>query len=234
MPSKYALKLYVENGFYHVFNRGIEKRNIFTEDSDYRYFLYLLKSYLLPREIVIDRIKNNFHLSEEDKAREIIKISNDKNFFNKIDLICFVLMPNHYHLFLRQKGKNDMEIFMKSLNTRYVMFFNKKYQRTGHLFEGRYKAILVDKEEYFLHLSRYIHLNPLDILSNKEKLSHYPWSSYSAYLRDQKLQWVKKDLILSYFHKVKGFNFSSYQGFVEGYKETDKERTFYKKYLVDL
>lgn len=234
MPAKHALKLYVENGFYHVFNRGIEKRNIFLEDADYRYFLYLLRSYLLPPEITINQIKNNLRLSEEVKAQEIIKIINEKNFFNKINVFCFVLMPNHYHLLLRQKGKNDMEIFMKGLNTRYVMFFNKKYHRTGHLFEGRYKAVHIDKEEYFLHLSRYIHLNPKEILDKKEPLSKYPWSSYPAYLGEKNYLWLKKDKILFYFKEKKGYGFSSYQGFVEGYRETDEEKSLYKKYLFDL
>jgi len=235
MPAKHSLKIYVPQGVYHVYNRGVEKRKIFLDDRDYRLFLFFLKSYLLPKDIIIKEIKTRKDLSNEEQARRIVELSNLKNFYRKIDLFSFVLMPNHYHLLLRQKEENDLEVFMRALNTRYSKYFNKKYGREGHLFQGRYKAILVEKEEYFLHLSRYIHLNPMEILSEGDSLASYRWSSYPAYVREWKIDWLKKEEILFYFKKENNFNFFSYQGFVEGYKEkAEEEVTTYKKLMLDM
>jgi len=234
MPTKYSLKTYIAGGFYHIYNRGVEKRRIFLDDQDYRVFLYYFKIYLSSKEVILNEIKVDMTLTEEEKAEKIIEISRLNNFYKKIDLICFVLMNNHYHLLLRQEEKNCIEMFMRSLNTKYVKYFNFKYQRVGPLFQSRYKGVLIEKEDYFLHISRYIHLNPLEILSSEKNLVSYPWSSYSAYLRKQNITWINKTYLKEYFKKFNGFNFNSYQGFVEGYKEQEEEKTNYRKILFDL
>ncbi len=234
MPALNSLKQYVSSGFYHIYNRGVEKRDIFLDEQDYKVFLKYLRIYLSPKEKIIEEIKLRQDLSDEEKLENILKIIRMNNFYNKIQVFCFVLMKNHFHILLRQEGERDIESFMRSLITKYSIYFNEKYKRVGYLFQGRYKGILITKEEYFLHLSRYIHLNPLEILSNKNKLSDYCWSSYPAYLDIKNIDWLNKDLILSYFKEKQGFGFSSYQEFVEGYKDIDKEKNFYKKYLFDL
>ena len=234
MPAKNTLKLYVAGGFYHIYNRGVEKREIFLDDQDRKVFLYYLKIYLSPKELIFNEIKANKILTEEEKAEKIIEISKLNNFYKKIDLICFVLMKNHYHLLLRQEEKNGIEMFMRSLNTKYVKYFNFKYQRVGPLFQSRYKGVLIEKEEYFLHLSRYIHLNPLDILPKGKLPLSYPWSSYPVYLGKQKISWINKSYLEEYFKKFNGFGFDFYQGFVEGYKEIGEERAYYRKLMLDL
>jgi putative transposase len=218
MPAKYIIKKYLSGGFYHLYNRGVEKRNIFVDEQDYKVFISYLKLYLLPKKIIYEEIKKK-NLPLQEFSEKIIKISNLNNFFDKIRLLCFCLMPNHFHFLLQQKDTHDMDLFIQSILTKYVRYFNPKYERVGPLFQGRYKAVLVEKEDYFLHLSHYIHLNPQEILSEGQQLVSYPWSSYSAYVKGWKLDWLKKDLILSYFERVKGYGYSSYQGFVEGYKE---------------
>lgn len=234
MPIKNALKVYVDHGFYHVYNRGVENRNIFLDEQDYQVFLFYLKTYLLPKKLILEEIEKSRYFSSEEKIEKIAILQRLKNFYHKIELNCFVLMPNHYHLLLRQIGKRDMEDFMRSINTRYGKYFNRKYQRIGHLFQSRYKAVLIEKEEYFLHLSRYIHLNPKKIISPGKKLSDYPWSSYPFFLSKKKSLWLNKEQILSYFKKTKGYGFSSYQGFVEGHKESfSDEVEIYKKLLLD-
>lgn len=235
MPAKNSLKQYVPGGFYHLYNRGVEKRKIFLDREDYHVFLRYLKVYLSPKEKILEEIKMRNDWSDERKAKEILELASLSNFYNKIELFSFVLMENHFHLQLRQKESNDIERFMRALSTRYVKYFNEKNQRIGPLFQGRYKGVLIEKEEYLLHLSRYIHLNPKEIIGRGKNLVSYPWSSYSYYLgKFSNLSWVKKDTVLSYFKKVKGHSFSSYQGFVEGYKEEGEEETnFYKKLLLD-
>ncbi len=234
MPGKNTLKTYVENGFYHVYNRGVEKRSIFLDEQDYKVFLSYLKLYLTSKDDSIILIKKQIDISDEQKNEKISKLMALKNYFNRIELLCYVLMPNHFHLEIRQKNKNDIEDFMRSLITKYSKYFNKRYDRVGPLFQGRYNAVLITNERYLLHLGRYIHLNPQEIIVNKQSLSSYPWSSYQAYINNMSVSWLNKNYFLSDFEKNKGFSFNSYKGFVEGYREeTFEEIKAYKRLFLD-
>lgn len=233
MPAKNSVKTYVENGFYHVYNRGVEKRNIFVDEQDYRVFLSYLKIYLSPFEEFENYLKNNDELVDQDRNIQISRLYTLNNFFNKIDLISYVLMPNHFHLELRQTNKKDIEIFMRSLITKYTMYFNRKYKRVGPLFQGRYKAVLILSEEYLIHLSRYIHLNPLELILKDEKLYMYPWSSYQAYIGKLEVKWLKSNLILSIFPKMLGNTYSSYEEYIENNTNKPKENIEYKDLCLD-
>ena len=87
-----------------------------------------------------------------------------------------------------------MEDFMRSLITKYSKYFNTRYNRVGPLFQGRYNAVLITNERYLQHLGRYIHLNPQEILADKQNLSTYPWSSYSAYVNNMSVSWLNKNI----------------------------------------
>ena len=100
---------------------------------------------------------------------------------HKISIICYCLMPNHLHLLVRQDAKTPLYKFVLPLHTSYSMYFNRKYDKVGHLFQGRFKQKRVDKDEYLSRLSSYIHLNPL-IDGLVEKLEDYQWSSYPDYI----------------------------------------------------
>ena len=130
-------------------------------------------------------------------------------------------MPNHFHLLIKQNDKDSLKSFMMSLITRYSMYFNKKYDRVGSLFQGIYRAVLVTDEQYLLHLSRYIHLNPSG--ASEDIISAY--SSYSEYLGLRKTSWLRPDFILNQFNNRVGIEFkkiNSYKNFVEKYKQDDK------------
>ncbi|OGG19315.1 hypothetical protein A3D78_05445 [Candidatus Gottesmanbacteria bacterium RIFCSPHIGHO2_02_FULL_39_14] len=208
MPSKNIVKQYLENGIYHIYNRGVEKRIIFKDKKDCIVFLHYLKLYLSPVNDLL-----------EDKTK-ILRMNRyiRKNLSSEINLIAFALMPNHIHLIIKQFSLNGIVKLMQRLTTAYVMYFNKKYQRIGSLFQNTYKAVLIEKDEYLLHLSRYIHLNPMkDNLA--AKFSEF--SSYSYFLGDKKVSWVKPKVILDYFKSAKKegkYRFNSYQSFVEDYK----------------
>ncbi len=234
MPAKHILKQYVENGYYHIFNRGVEKRDIFMSEADYKVFLYFIKLYLTEKEELLYQIKHDKTLSILEKNKKIKHIMSLQNFAGKIKMLCFVCMPNHFHFQVRQKGRKDIASFMRCLMTKYTQYFNYTYNRVGPLFQGRYKAININREEYFLHISRYIHRNPLNVLSSGKKLTEYQWLSYPAYIRDWNISWLKKDLIMSYFSTVRGFGFSSYRGFVEGFdSDTLKDDSYYEELLLE-
>lgn len=205
MPRKNSLKTYIEDGYYHLYNRGVEKRDIFLNDCDYKVFLHFLKEYLQP-------------LSSED----LNPFKQPKSLANEISLLAYCLMPNHFHLLVKQKIKNGITRLMSRIGTNYVMYFNKRYDRVGPLFQGVYKAVLVETDGQLLHLSRYIHSNPLEIEDkNFEKLIDYPYSSYRDYLGNRKTEWVKSAEILSFFKSRKRIglvDYLSYQSFVEGFE----------------
>ena len=234
MPAKNILKTYVANGFYHLYNRGVEKRDIFLDEEDYKVFLNSLKQYLLPKETFLKELTNFSSLAADEKDQLLFLISSQNNFSGKIELLTYVLMPNHFHFLLRQREERAIESFMRSHLTKYVSYFNQKYDRLGPLFQGRYKGILIEKEKYFLHLSRYIHLNPLEILPKGKRLLDYPWSSYPAYVNGWSVEWLKKDYLLSFFKMTRGFGFDSYQGFVEGYQDTEIDKQLYHHYFLDF
>ncbi len=214
MPSKNIIKQYVENGYYHIYNRGVEKREIFLDEQDCLIFLHYLKLYLSPIE----------ELKQLDLPGLRISRFIRLNLSTEIDLLAFALMPNHIHLQIKQKTSNGIVKLMKRLATAYVMYFNKKYLRVGSLFQNTYKATLIETDEYLLHLSRYIHLNPAKV--THKKINFREFSSYPYYLGQKQASWIKPQEILSYFRSAKRKNLKdilSYQSFVEDFKESSTE-----------
>ena len=231
MPRKNARKIYVKDGIYHIYNRGVEKRIIFLEDNDYKYFLKLLKESLSAPQIPP---KINFTVTlKGDTFKGIAK--QPKNFSDKILLLAYCLMPNHFHLLIKQTNDTAIKDFMQSISTRYSMYFNKKYNRVGSLFQSVYRAILVSEENYFLHLSRYIHRNPSEFQNNLSQT----YSSYADYINLRNTPWLDKSIILSYFNNNKAniinipTHINSYQSFVEA-KEIESEKFLGKTILEDL
>lgn len=216
MPAKNSTKIYIENGYYHIYNRGVEKRLIFLDKQDYGVFLSYLKEYLLP--------KDEKNLQEKLSDPQISSIERDKllkklslnNFSNEITLLAYCLMPNHFHFFVKQKSANTIDRFLQSLCTRYAIYFNKKYKRVGSLYQGVYKAVLITTEEQFLYLSKYIHKQALAFQGETLEAQNQP-SSYSDYIDIRKTSWVHPKEVLSYFSKTNPS--LSYESFV---KESDK------------
>lgn len=202
MPAKNVVKYYLPNSIYHIYNRGVEKRKIFLEDQDYKVFLSYLKEYLLP-----------IPQGETLRYRDLRGMYHDE-----IDLLAFCLMPNHFHMIIKQKNKDSIKKFTKSVFTRYSMYFNKKYDRVGKLFQGVYKATNVIDKEHLLYISKYLHLNPSEIVTD---LTH-TYSSYSNYLGLLNTIWLNTKIILDEFDKskyMKFHNIKSYKQFVEEYKD---------------
>jgi len=105
----------------------------------------------------------------------------------QMSIICYALMPNHLHFIIRQNADIVVSTFMHKLSGSYAMYFNKRYVHVGHVFQGRFKSKTVKDDDYLLHLSRYIHLNPLDIAGSMNGLERYLWSSYAEYVRSPRL-----------------------------------------------
>jgi putative transposase len=127
---------------------------------------------------------------------------------------CFVLMNNHYHIVMETPQGNLLKA-MHGINSTYTGYFNRKYDRVGHLFQGRYKGILIDRESYLLEVSRYVHLNPVRA-KMVEMPEEYEWSSYGGYISEvRQLRWVEYSWILSNFGTYRNKAMAKYREFVE-------------------
>ena len=188
MPAKNIVKTYKTNSYYHIYNRGVDKRIIYKDKQDYAVFLNYLKEYLSPIPKI--DLKRTISVNEKDYQ---IKDYQCKNHHQKIVLAAYCLMPNHFHLLVKQKDIRDIQSFMQSLANRFTTYFNKRHRRSGGLFEGRYKAVLINSDEQLIHLSRYIHLNP-----HPKPLNSQP-SSYPDYLKLKHTSWLHTKDVLKHF-----------------------------------
>lgn len=213
MPAKNVQKTYVENTYYHLYNRGVEKRTIFLDEQDYGVFLSYLKQYLLPKdEKGLTNLLTNSNISYREKDR-ILKLLRLNNFSEEMTILAYCLMPNHFHFLIYQKNPNSIDKFMNSLGTRYTMYFNKKYKRVGKLCQGNYKAVMVVTEEQFLHLTRYIHKQALALQGVAWERSESQPCSYPEYNGKRKSEWVHPEDVLNYFSKTNPK--FSYEAFVK-------------------
>lgn len=208
MPSRNYIREFEKGGIYHIYNRGINKQDIFLDKRDYSTFLFYMKLYLDDPEKVRE--------IDPQKKQSIVR----KSFFEEINLLAYCLMPNHFHLMIKQNGERSISEFMRSLTINYSMYFNNRYKRVGPLFQGRFKAVLVKDDDYLIHLSRYIHMNPLGLGKDQilSSLGEYEYSSYADFLGKKNTEWLKPNIILEYFDKKKSTGFidsSNYKEFVE-------------------
>jgi len=194
MPSRNVLKDDVSESYYHVYFRGGNRSRIFRDATDFEKMLQLFARYLSLKEV-----KNSAGLSFP-------------NYHYRLELAAFCLMPNHVHLLIYQRQQGAMTEFMRSLLTSYSMYFNKRYKRSGPLFESRYKASRITEDSYLEHITRYIHLNP-------RHWREYEYSSLPYYLQQITDEWIEPKRIIEIFSGP-----DEYLRFVEDY-EQNKEMT---------
>lgn len=192
-----------ENVYYHVFNRGVERRNIFLEKQDYHRFIFLML--LFQGDVFFDnahrlaRVFEEHQMLNKEVREEIIKA-------RTIKLIGFVLMPNHFHFILRGIQDDSISKFIQRLCNSYAKYFNIKYKRSGHLFGSRFHKKLIDTNEYLLHLSAYIHRNPRELKGWKGKEQRYPWSSYQDYIKYNRWRkFLDSSLVLEQFSDLEEY-----------------------------
>ena len=178
---------FIEGEYYHLYNRGVDKRIIFPSARDYRRFMMLL--YLA-------------NSTEDTRIGNVLRTAKYEDVFNLeraeplVAIGAFCLMPNHFHLLVTPLTSGGISKFMLKLQTGYSMYFNTKNERKGALFQGPFRSVHADNDQYLQYLYSYIHLNPAKLLDPKWKetsssknvlkrfVESYPYSSYAAYLND--------------------------------------------------
>lgn len=194
---------FVTGSYYHIYNRGVEKRNIFIGRRDYQQFLLAMDFYR----------KNPLPAKLSDFKRGIEKIKKVENQIDLVQFFSYCLMPNHFHFLIKQTTDGGITHFIRKFANSYTRYFNTKYDRIGPLFQGTFKAKIIENDEYLLQVSKYIHRNPLKLNSS---LHSYPYSSYKHYLHKDKHPFCNTEFILSYFSIVNPN--LGYRSFVEDNK----------------
>lgn len=194
---------FVEGEYYHIYNRGNGKREIFLDAEDYLRFTRLL---------FVANASNHFKLhflkdpvADFERGNPMVSIG------------AYCLMPNHFHVLVTQKSEQGISQSMQKLATAYSMYFNNKYERTGALFEGKFKAELVSDDRYLKYLFSYIHLNPVKLIQSdwkergilnrreaEEYCGSYKYSSLPDYLGDLRKERVvlEREAFPKYFHSA--------------------------------
>lgn len=188
-------KNFYEGGYFHLYNRGNNKQPIFLDDLDYRQFLRRLSTALnisSPRVI----------LGSRSRLRPLPE--------NAFSIICYCLMPNHFHLLVRQNTKLSISRLISKVSTSYAMYFNKKYQRVGSLFQDEFKSKVILDDIYLKYLSAYIHNNP----KNSEE---YEFSSLGEYMGTDPKFITETSTILGMFDN----DIQKYIQFVRSHRELD-------------
>ncbi|MBI5742857.1 MAG: transposase [Candidatus Niyogibacteria bacterium] len=185
--------------YYHIFNRGVDKRNVFSDRWDIERFLQSMREF--------NSVNTIGSIYENSFNKNLLgnPISKSKKLVN---FVCYCLNPNHYHFILEPLVENGVSKFMHKLGLGYSKYFNEKNNRTGALFQGKYKAIHIDSNEYLLYLSAYINLNDrIHQLGNPiSKLVRSSWKEYSEDgVGDRGEDFCEKDIILGQFNDKKEY-----------------------------
>ena len=211
-------KEFAPGEFYHIYNRGNGKMNIFRDVEDFIFFLSRLEENLFPDKEAIDRHKQKF---PDSYIRGTLP---EKSF----TIICYCLMPNHYHILIRQNADTSVSKLVAKLATGFSMYFNKKYKNVGSVFQGKFKAVRVDSDNYLSWLSAYIHQNPA-VAGIVKNIIDYRYSSYLDYIGISNSKICDTSLLLGMFEdKIK-----DYKEFVDSSFELIKSKKEMKDLLLD-
>ncbi len=171
----------VTGEYYHIFNRGINRRRTFTAENKDRDYLRAIQTLTYYRPLLNKLRYSHFLARPKSEQKEILaKLSQSPA---RVTVVAYCLMPNHFHLLLRQEEDGGISQYLADFQNSYTKYFNAKHKRTGALFDRQFRAVLVESENQLLHLTRYIHLNPYSAnLIAHDQIITYPHSSLHEYL----------------------------------------------------
>lgn len=217
-------EIFVQNGIYHIYNKAIEKVNVFTPEK-VNLFINILIYY---RSSLIDR-RYSYFLEANDATRESIKIKLARKEHFCFECLAYCFMPNHFHLLLKQNGEKEINQILRKALSSFVHIYNSINKRRGPLFLPQFGAVEIHSEDQLKHVSRYIHLNPFSsgLVKNFEDLDAYPFSSLRSYLTNTFLNLCNTQLVLDLF----GRSTERYRDFVHDQADYQKSLETIKQSL---
>ena len=182
------------NEIYHIYNRSIAKEQIFTSLRNLRRALETIEFYRFPQEIRFSKFKS---LPKETKENYLLDSKKKKPL---VEIYVFALMPNHYHFLLKQTQEKGIVQFVSNFQNSFAKYFNIKNDRNGALFQNAFNGVHIENDEQFIHVSRYIHLNPVtSYIIEFKNLSSYPWTSFNKYAGNEGNEIVETEFLLKMF-----------------------------------
>jgi len=178
-----------EGEYYHILNRGVHKRPIFNNDQDRYRFLFLITHFQSP--FIFTDVGQAVKIFKESLRQHSVLTSNIQEIVQgrRVELTAFTLMPNHFHLIVKEMKTGGIATFMQRLQNGYTKYFNIKNEMNGHLFQGPYRLVHIKDNEQLLYTSAYIHRNCRELKEWKDREAEYPWSSYQDYIKQNR--WKK-------------------------------------------
>lgn len=218
----YRRVVFATGEVYHILNRGVAQAPIFLSPKEYKRFLELIDYYRFSDASLSFSHFSRLCLKDKEDFRNNLKEK-------MVEIFAFCLMPNHFHLLLRQLTEGGIAKMLANLQNSYARFFNIKHQRSGALFQSMFKAIRIETDEQLLHVSRYIHLNPSSSFLVKIKdLSNYSWSSFPEYLGNQATTFTNPKFVLDLAEGKK-----RYEKFVFSQAEYQRELNKIKHLMLE-
>lgn len=194
--------VFVNNNFYHIYNRGIERKPIFTSKWEFQRALNTLRYYRFNNLT----LRLSKFLAKTTQEQYDILNSLNKADNKRVEIIAFCLMHNHFHFLLKQQVDEGISKFISNFTNSYTKYFNTKHQRIGPILQGTFQAVLVETDEQLIHLSRYIHLNPVSSsIIKPEELEDYYWSSFREYLNLTSDRICNKEVVVEFFSDIKKY-----------------------------
>ncbi len=189
----------------HIYNRGVDKRSIFKSDRDRNRFMLTMRIALLQGAEKVSLIlrKREKELISSISQHTLTQLYGPP----MVTILAFCLMPNHYHIIVKANRQEDISKFAQRLANSYTLYFNKKYDRKGRLFESTYKEVVIRTDEQLVHVVRYVHTNPSNskrLMFNVRQLRVYQWSSLPAYLRRES-RMCDIEQVLSFYSSIDDF-----------------------------
>lgn len=180
--------VFANNEYYHIYNRSVGKDSIFSSKIALRRVLNRAEYYRFNQRLRLSQFED---LPQESKRNYLESIKNDSPL---VEIFAYAFMPNHYHFLLRQQQDKGIVRFISNTQNSFSKHFNTKYSRHGALFCNPFKARRIETDEEFIHVSRYIHLNPVtSYITEFDRLAQYPWTSFTTYMNGE----VRSSLSLS-------------------------------------
>lgn len=205
--------IFANGGTYHIFNKTIDNKKTFKHKNNCRAFLSRLPFYQSAKAVISFSKFKSLPIDTQNKIKHYLSF---KKYF-KVEILAYCLMPNHYHLLVKQILDKGIQKFMTDVSNSFTRFSNIKSHRKGPLFLPRFRSRSITSDEQLIHVSRYIHLNPYsaEIINNPAKLQLYDWSSYKYYITNDESSLINTQLVLSLFNNSK----SRYENFVRDHAD---------------